>query len=397
MKLFRWITFAVVMSVAIAIAGPAVVATAADPLEIPVILSMTGAGTFIGQEQWQAIGIAETTINKSGGINGRPVKFVMKDDQSNPQNDIQLTQALISAKAQIVIGPTTTASCNAIMPLVVQNGPVMYCLTAGARPEPRGFVFSTLTSTPDLIAVAIRYFRDRGFKKMAYIITTDASGQDAEQGILSAAALPENKTVELVAREHFAPADISISAQLSKIKAAEPEVVLTWASGTAGGTVLRGLHDAGITLPTLLSPANMTGPFTKQFGPSMSDTMFLPGMAYYGGTSSVDAKTRNAMNVMTAAYRGTGASVDQVAISAWDPTMFVVDTLRKVGVDAPSTKIRDAMISAKGWVGVNGPYDFGAYAQRGIGQSAIVMVRWDAAKNDFVPSSRLGGAPLRPR
>jgi branched-chain amino acid transport system substrate-binding protein len=341
--------------------------------------------------------IAEGAINKAGGINGRPIKFVMKDDQSNPQNDIQLTQALISAKAQVVIGPTLTASCNAIMPLVAQNGPVMYCLTAGARPEPRGFVFSTLTSTPDLITVAMRFFRERGFKKMAYLVTTDASGQDAEQGILAAAALPENKTIELVAREHFAPADISISAQLSKIKGADPEVVLTWASGTAGGTVLRGLHDAGVNLPTLLSPANMTGPFTKQFGPSMSDTMFLPGMAYYGGTAGVNAKTRSAMNLMTASYKTTTASVDQVAISAWDPTMFVVDTLRKVGLDAPATKIRDAMVSAKGWIGVNGSYDFQAYTQRGIGQDAIVMVRWDAAKNDFVPASRLGGAPLRTR
>jgi branched-chain amino acid transport system substrate-binding protein len=397
MKLYRWIKPAVIASLAIALFGPARIATAADPYEINVILSMTGAGTFIGQEQWQAMQIAETAINKAGGINGRPIKFVMKDDQSNPQNDIQFTQALIAAKAQVVIGPTLTASCNAIMPLVAQNGPVMYCLTAGARPEPRGFVFSTLTSTPDLITVAMRYFRQLGFKKMAYLVTTDASGQDAEQGILTAAALPENKTIELVAREHFAPADISISAQLSKIKGADPEVVLTWASGTAGGTVLRGLHDAGINLPTLLSPANMTGPFTKQFGPSMSNTMFLPGMAYYGGTAGVDAKTRAAMNLMTASYRGTAATLDQVAISAWDPTMFVVDTLRKVGLDAPATKIRDAMVAAKGWVGVNGPYDFQAYTQRGIGQDAIVMVRWDAAKNDFVPSSRLGGAPLGSR
>src|ERR1700722_20053047 len=186
MKLYRWIKPAVIASLAIALFGPARIATAADPYEINVILSMTGAGTFIGQEQWQSMQIAETAINKAGGINGRPIKFVLKDDQSNPQNDIQFTQALIAAKAQVVIGPTLTASCNAIMPLVAQNGPVMYCLTAGARPEPRGFVFSTLTSTPDLITVAMRYFRQLGFKKMAYLVTTDASGQDAEQGILAA-------------------------------------------------------------------------------------------------------------------------------------------------------------------------------------------------------------------
>jgi branched-chain amino acid transport system substrate-binding protein len=394
MKLYRWIKAAVVVSVALAAFGPAHVAVAADPYEINVILSMTGAGTFVGQGQWQAIQIAETAINKSGGIGGRPVKFVLKDDASNPQVDIQLTQALIAAKVPIVIGPTITASCNAIMPLVAAGGPVMYCLTAGAKPTPGGYVFSTLTSTPDLIAVSMRYFRERGWKRMAYLLTTDASGQDAEQGILAAAALPENKGIEIVAREHFAPGDISISAQLANIKAAKPDALLAWATGTPGGTALRGMHDAGITMPVLLSPGNMTEPFTKQYAPVLTDVSFLPGMAYYGGTSGVDAKTRAAMNLLVTSFHNANAVPDQVAISAWDPTMFVVDTLRRVGVDAPAAKIRDAMINSKGWVGANGVYNYSAYSQRGIGQGAIVMVRWDTSRGDFVPVSKLGGQPL---
>src|ERR1700735_429470 len=163
MKLFRWIKSVFTALAIVALCLPRA-AGAADPYEINVILSMTGPGTFVGQGQWQAIQIAETAINKAGGINGRPVKFVLKDDQSNPQVDIQLTQALIAAKVPIVIGPTITASCNAIMPLVAAAGPVMYCLTAGAKPTPGGYVFSTLTSTPDLIAVSMRYFRERGWK-----------------------------------------------------------------------------------------------------------------------------------------------------------------------------------------------------------------------------------------
>ena len=394
MKLVRWIKPVCTIAAIVALCLPRA-AGAVDPYEINVILSMTGPGTFVGQGQWQSIQIAESAINKAGGIAGRPVKFVLKDDQSNPQIDIQLTQALIAAKVPLVIGPTLTASCNAIMPLVAAGGPVMYCMTAGAKPTPGGYVFSTLTSTPDLIAVAMRYFRERGWKKMAYLLTTDASGQDAEQGILDAAALPENKGIEIVDKEHFGVADISISAQLAKIKASQPDALLAWATGTAGGTALRGMHDAGLNLPVLLSPGNMTEPFTKQYGPVLTDVSFLPGMAYYGGPASVDTKTRAAMNLMLTSFRAANAVPDQVAISAWDPTMFMVDTLRRVGLDASSTKIRDAMIGAKGWVGVNGAYDYSAFAQRGIGQAAIVMVRWDTKRGDFVPVSRLGGQPLR--
>ena len=390
--LFRaFLTFAV--AAAIALPSPA---AAADPYEINVILSMTGQGTFVGVGQWQSIQIAESAINRAGGIAGRPVKFVVKDDQSNPQVAIQLTQALIAERAALVIGPSITASCNAIMPLVQRDGPVAYCLTAGAKPAPGGFVFSTLTSTPDLIAVAMRYFRERGWKRLAYLVTTDASGQDAEQGILADAALPENKGIEIVAREHFAPADISVSAQLAKIKGSDPQALLAWVTGTAGGTVLRGMHDAGVSLPVLLSPANMTAAFTKQYGSLLTDTMFLPTMAFYGGSAGLDQRTRNAMNLLATSFRGAAVLPDQVAISAWDPTMLVVEALRRVGLDATSVQVRDALVGSKNWVGVNGAYDFRAFPQRGIGRDAVLVVRWDTARGDFVPTSRLGGMPSRP-
>lgn len=392
MKLYRHIKALLCAACAVVLLSSA--AGAADPYEINAILSMTGQGTFVGNGQLQAIQLAEGAINRAGGIGGRPVKFVIHDNQSNPQVAIQLMQTLIAQKVPVVLGPSDTASCNAVMPLVAQSGPVTYCLTAGAKPPAGGYVFSTLTSTPDLIAVAIRYFRDRGWKRMAYLLQTDASGQDAEQGILTDVALPENKGVEIVDAEHFAPSDISVSAQLARIKAANPQVLLAWVTGTGGGTILRGMHDAGIDIPVLLSPGNMTEPFTKQYGAVLTDTMFLPGMAFYGGTAHVDARTRNAMNLFAATFRAAGDVPNQVAISAWDPTMFVVEALRRAGVDAPAGKIRDTLIDGKDWVGVNGVYDYHAYPQRGIGRGAIVMVRWDTAKADFIPISTLGGAPL---
>lgn len=367
---------------------------AADPYEINAILSMTGQGTFIGERQWQTIQIAEATINRSGGIAGRPVKFVLKDDQSNPQVALQLAQGLIAEKAPLILGPSLVASCNAITPLVQHDGPVLYCLTAGAKPQAGGYVFATLTPTPDMIAVGMRYFVERGWKKMAAIVTNDAGGQDAEQGILAAATLLQNKGIDIVDREHFAAGDISIAAQISKIKAAEPQVLLAWVTGTAAGTVLHAVHDAGLTLPILLSSGNMSPPFIKQYGPMLGNQMFLSAVAYFAGTNGVSRPTRAAMEFFARTFRDAGTSPDQIAISAWDPTMLLVDALRKIGPDAAPVKIRDYLIASKGWVGASGSYDFRTLPQRGVGQDAIAVLRWDAAKGDFVPASRAGGMPL---
>ena len=57
-------------------------------------------------------------------------------------------------------------------------------------------------------------------------------------------------------------------------------------------------------------------------------------------------------------------------------------------------QVRDYIDNLHGWVGVNGVYDFSGQEQRGIGIEGMVLIRWDASKNEFVPNSRAGGARL---
>lgn len=370
---------------------------AAEPYNINMILALSGAGTFIGNQQWQAAQALEGSVNRSGGITGRPIKFVAKDDQSNPQIAVQLARELIAQHVPVIVGPTVTASCNAVAPLVQRDGPVVYCLTAGAHPAPGGFVFSTLTSTPDLIAVAMRYFREKGLKRVAYIVPTDASGQDAEQGIEADAAAPENKSLVMVDREHFSAADVSVNAQLARIKAANPDVLIAWVTGTAAGTVLRAAHDVGVNVPTVISSANMTPSVVKQYGPLFPKECYAAGMLYYAGNDVTNQPTRAAISTMNYAANVQGAQTDQVFISAWDPSALIVDSLRKLGTDVAATRLRDYLVGLRGWVGVNGPYDFREVPQRGIGQAAVVVVRWDADKSQFDPVSKLGGAPANRR
>ena len=59
-------------------------AAAAEPYPIYTILSLTGFAAFIGQGEVATLKAAEGVINSTGGIHGRPVQFVVQDDQSNP-------------------------------------------------------------------------------------------------------------------------------------------------------------------------------------------------------------------------------------------------------------------------------------------------------------------------
>jgi hypothetical protein len=75
--------------------------------------------------------------------------------------------------------------------------------------------------------------------------------------------------------------------------------------------------------------------------------------------------------------------------------MIVATLLRTAGVNATAEQLRDALVNLKGFVGANGPYDFKAYPQRGLGASAALISRWDTAHGDWVAVSKPGGEPLR--
>ncbi len=71
---------------------------AVDPYELNVVLSLTGSGSFLGKSEAATLALLEAYENKLGGINGRPIKFVIVDDQSNPQVAVQLTNAILQKK-----------------------------------------------------------------------------------------------------------------------------------------------------------------------------------------------------------------------------------------------------------------------------------------------------------
>lgn len=74
----------------------AVPARAAQSFDIPVILSLTGGGAFLGRQEHQALIVEEKLVNQSGGIHGAPVHFSFADDQSSPQLAVQLTAAALA-------------------------------------------------------------------------------------------------------------------------------------------------------------------------------------------------------------------------------------------------------------------------------------------------------------
>lgn len=381
---------ALALGVLLAIVPPGI---AAEPYAIPTIIPLTGPAAFLGKAEATSLALVEGIVNRDGGIDGRPVHFAIADDQSNPQVAIQLLDGVLATHPPIVMGSTLDAVCRAMAAVVKNGGPVHWCFSNAFHPDDGGWSFSSSFSTVDVDATVLRFVRERGWRQIAYITSTDATGQDFERILGTLLTQPENAGLTVVDRERFAPADISVAAQMARIKASDAQMLFAWTTGTPFGTLLRGIADAGIALPIVASSGNETYAQMSAYASILPPEMYFSGIPSLTPDALPRGAVRDAIVRYQNAFKAIGVRPDIGANQAWDAAFIVVDALRKLGTATTPEQLRAYIWKLRGWSGINGVYDFTALPQRGVNGNWIVVQRWDPARDAFVGASRPGGAP----
>lgn len=385
----RFIVAALALVVALD-GGPAL--SQEPPYEINAVLSLSGPAAALGAKEAEAFHAIEVATNKAGGIRGRPLKFVIGDDQTNPQVALQLVNALVAKGVPLIMGPTVSATCNAVAPLVAA-GPLVYCLSAAVHPTPGSFMFAATASSTDLVSALMQYARSRRWRRLGLMTTTDATGQDIARQIDALVTEPLNRGLQIVVRETFNPADISVNAQMSHVKAVKPDALLTSATGTPFATILHGIQDVGLDLPVFANGSNMTFTQMTQYA------AFLPAELYFTGDRGMaiegraaGAAVRGAQLAFFDALRAGGARPDFGHLLAWDAAAITIDLLKQLGTGVTAAQLHDALARLQGWSGICGGYDFRRVPQRGVGIEASIIYRWDPAKGEFAAISKPGGS-----
>jgi branched-chain amino acid transport system substrate-binding protein len=369
---------------------------AAEPYQIDAILSLTGSIALIGTDQAVALTALEKIINRSGGIQGRPVHFVVQDDQSQPSVAVQLASAIIAKHPAIMIGPTYAGSCLAVAPLVRANGPVMYCLAPAIHPPAGGYLFSAGISSLDQATAMVNFAVSKGWKKIAAIATTDASGNDLEGQLAIAIDRAKERGVSLVDVEHFAPADVSIAAQCARLKAVAPDLIVITSVGTPVGTALVSMKDAGLqNVPVITNFGNLLHSVLKGFATATPREMYLTAPRFVMHDVSRPGPVRDAQLEFYKAFSTQGIDPDAAHNLPWDATLILVDALRHAGPNATPKQVLDYLEPLHGFAGTDGIFDFRDGSQRGVGVNAVAVVRWDPKRSTWSTVSDIGGKPLQ--
>lgn len=373
----------------------AISAQAAEPYKINVILPLTGGAAFLGKGEQQALQLLQTTVNKDSGIDGQPLEFVFHDDQSNPQITVQITNGILAEKPAVMLGSSIVAMCNAEAPLL-KNGPFDYCLSPGVHPAAGSYQYSSSADTHALIEALVRYFRMTGKNRIAFMTSTDASGQDAEHGFNDVLKLPENSTIKVVERQHFNPKDVSVSAQIERIKAANPQALIAWSTGAPIATVFKAVLQAGLSVPVGTTNGNQTYAQMQQYKSFLPQELYIPTSVFlpHAGMFKLDSRVEEQQEKFHAAFKAAHLKPDTMSMLAWDPASIVVQALRKLGAKATASQIRDYINSQTSLAGINGIYDFKAVPQRGLTVKNALVSRWDPHADTWLVVSQPTGTPL---
>jgi branched-chain amino acid transport system substrate-binding protein len=363
--------------------------------DINVILPLTGGASFLGKAEQTALQLAEPLINKAGGVQGQPVHFVFYDDQSNPQTAVQLTNRVAASKPAVLLGSSLVGACSAMAPLM-QDGPAMYCFSPGIHPPAASYVFTSSVSTIDLTDALLRYFRLKGWTRIAFMTSADATGQDAEHGLNEAAARPENKDITVVERAHFNITDVSVAAQIEHIKAANPQALVAWSTGTPIATVFKGILQAGLDIPIATTSGNMTYAQMTQYAGFLPKQLYMPTSEWvqHKGVITLDPAVETAQQRFFDTFAAANVKPDLGATLAWDPMLIVIDSLQHLGPNATAQQVRDYIGALKGFAGINGIYDFPKNPQRGLDVQAAIVTLWSPTAQTWQPVSKPTGIPL---
>jgi branched-chain amino acid transport system substrate-binding protein len=361
---------------------------AADPFEIPVLVPVTGSAAFIGKTISLSLSLIEKSVNDSGGINGRQIKFVISDDQSNPQVALQLANGLMAKNAPVILGPIPAANCNSVGAAAAKNGPVVYCFSSAITPPPGGYMFAAHPSTHDLLAAAAKFLRERHLTKVAYITSTDATGQ-SDDANFDASFRGKDKGFDIVADEHFNAADISVAAQVARIKASGAQVILAWVVGTPFGTVLRNISDSGLDLPVITSGGNLSQTQMNTYAAFLPKDLYFTGFPSFAYDQLPNGPVKTAVQHFLTVLKGANVPLEIGNENAWDAGLITLDAFKRLGFNASAAQIRNYIANLHGWGGVGGMYDFRAEPQRGVGVSNVYVVRWEADRHTWVSADKL--------
>jgi branched-chain amino acid transport system substrate-binding protein len=326
---------------------------AAEPIRFGAIITTTGAAAPYGQDNLKGLQVAQDYLNERGGVNGRKVELIVEDDAGEPAQAVALAQRFAGNRGvTAILGPTRTGSTVAVARVLPSlQIPMMSVGSTGdwrsATGEFNEWTFRSTRVDTYLIRPLLETARDSlGVRTVAIISTGDDDWAESTLPVYKQAL--QELGMQLVAEETQMTGDADRSAQLTKIRAANPDALIINTLASDAPTIADQARRMGINA-RFLGTAGFTNP----------QTWSLAGQGVLDGTLVAEnyfaGSTRPIVQEFIRRYRARfQADPPPYAAYAFDGLLLAGEAARRAPDPIDRRAVRDALGAITGFETVLG-------------------------------------------
>jgi branched-chain amino acid transport system substrate-binding protein len=340
---------AIVAGVAV---GFSMSAMAAEAIKIGVAGPFTGGSAPMGVSMRDGVKLAVAEINAKGGVLGRPLQIVERDDEAKNERGVQIAQELINKeKVVATVGYINTGVALASQRFYQEAKiPVMNNVATGSiitqqfAKDPENYIFRNAANDQIQSAMIVQEAIDRRhFKKVAILADSTNYGQLGREDLEKAL---DKKGIKAVAVEKYNLKDVDMTSQLLKAKQAGAEVVLTYGIGPELAQIANGMEKLGWKVPLIGSWTLSMGNFIDNAGKNGDGTR-MPQTFIQDPTTP---KRKAFIDAYVKAYSPPGGRMPSPVSAAqgYDSIYLLAAAMKQAGsTDGPKVKAALENLSEK--------------------------------------------------
>jgi branched-chain amino acid transport system substrate-binding protein len=345
------------------------------PIKIGFVNHLTGDIAPYGQSMKNGTELAVEFINKSGGVNGRQIEVIYKDDQSKPDQAVAATKQLIEQeKVKIVVGSAASSFTLAMVP-ITQEAKVVHVNAISTNPklaQAGAYFFALMPGDHDQGDAWMDLVKKNSIKEAAVVYINNDYGNGVKDVFSKAFTAGGGKVLTTLSYNEGAT---GFQTQAQKLKESGAKYTFIVSHIKEGALFIKQAAEAGVQTQFVGDTALQTDDLIKQAGTGANGVMAL----------SVGQKDHPKYQDFLKAYKEKFNAEPTIwSDFAWDTIMVAAEGIKKAGGTDPE-KVRTALTGLKDYAGSTGMINFDANGIRKASNSFTVYQvkggKWEQLKN----------------
>lgn len=348
-------------------------APAQGPIKIGLDIELSGPASVQGEAYQRAAQLVAQQVNDKGGVLGRKVELVIRDNKSDPAEALQIAKGLVERDKVVgIVGGGSTPTTLSLADFVESSKVPTVSMGSSGQivnpPDQRRYVFKTPASTGQVIDVMAKDMAARGITRIALLSVNNAYGDAGLDGLEQAA--PANG-LTLVDSEKFEATDRDFTTQVTKLKGKGPDALVVWAIPPGAGIAAKNAKDLGLGKPVYFDAGAGAELFLQGAG-AAAEGIYMVHPKVLVADQVPSAPNKQVMDEFYRAYTGRYGTYSGFASYAADALNLLIQAVGKAGsTDGP--KVRDAL-ETLAYSGVTGQFQMAADNHNGLATDSLTVV-----------------------